>query len=89
MRARDEVSRGQARRPGAGRAAVAQWREQNPAGTADELIAALGSQFHSEYGPVLRGTLFRYDQDHTGSPTQQVTTTWDVFTGSATCCPVR
>jgi hypothetical protein len=33
------------------RALVAEWREQNPAGTVDELIAALGSQFHPGYGP--------------------------------------
>ena len=51
------------------RAAVAQWREQNPAGTANELIAALGSQFHSDYGPVLRGTLFAFDRDHAGTLT--------------------
>ena len=51
------------------RAAVAQWREQNPAGTANELIAALGSLFHSDYGPVLRGTLFAFDRDHEGTPT--------------------
>jgi hypothetical protein len=46
-----------------------QWREQNPAGTANELIAALGSQFHSDYCPVLRGTLFAFDRDHAGTPT--------------------
>jgi hypothetical protein len=53
-----------------GRAAVAQWREQNPAGTADQLTAALGPQFHSDYGPVLRAMLFRFDQDHPGSTAQ-------------------
>jgi hypothetical protein len=37
---------------------VAEWREQNPAGTEDEMIAALGSQFHPEYSPVLRAALF-------------------------------
>ena len=50
--------------------AVAEWREQNPAATEEQLIAALGSQFHPDYGPVLRATLFRYDQDHPGSPAQ-------------------
>ena len=33
------------------RAAVAQWREQNPAGTQDQLTAALGSQFHPDHSP--------------------------------------
>jgi hypothetical protein len=27
------------------RAAVAEWRDQHPAGTADQLVAALGGQF--------------------------------------------
>jgi hypothetical protein len=40
------------------RALVAEWREQNPAGAEDELIAALGSQFHPGYGPVFRAALF-------------------------------
>jgi len=44
------------------RAAVAQWREQNPAGTEDQMIAALGSQFHPEYGPVLRAVLVTFDR---------------------------
>ena len=67
------------------RAAVAQWREQNPVGTADELIAALGSQFHSDYAPVLRGTLFAFDRDHAGTlHTGPDIPTWDVRTGSAT-----
>ncbi len=33
------------------RAAVAEWREQDPAGTQDQLKAALGTQFHPDYGP--------------------------------------
>ena len=45
------------------RAAVAAWRDQNPEGTAEELVAALGDQFHPEYGPVLRGALFAIDRD--------------------------
>jgi hypothetical protein len=53
-----------------GRAAVAEWREQNPAATEEQLIAALGSGFHPDYGPVLRAMLFRYDQDHPRSTTQ-------------------
>ena len=35
------------------RAAVTAWREQHPAGTEDQLTAALGPQFHPDYGPVL------------------------------------
>ncbi len=45
------------------RAAVAAWREQNPAGTADQLVAALSAQVHPDYGPVLRGMLFAIDRD--------------------------
>ena len=40
------------------RAAVAEWRDQNPEGRADQLVAALGAQFRPDYGPVLRGILF-------------------------------
>ncbi len=45
------------------RAAVAAWRDQNPAGTAGQLVAALGGQFRKDYGPVLRGILFAVDRD--------------------------
>jgi hypothetical protein len=50
------------------RAAVAAWREQHPAGTEDQLTAALGLQFHPDYGPVLRGALFAIDRDHARRP---------------------
>jgi hypothetical protein len=50
------------------RTAVAQWREQNPAGTQDQLTAALGSQFPSGYGPVLRGVLFALDRARHTAP---------------------
>ena len=43
------------------RTVVAEWREQNPAGTADQLTAALGSQFAPGYGPVLRAVLFVFE----------------------------
>ncbi len=46
------------------RTAVAQWRQQHAAGTQDQLAAALGPQFHPDYGPVLRAMLFRFDEDH-------------------------
>ena len=55
--------------PGRARAAVAGWREQNPAGTGEQLIEALGSDFHPEYGPVLRAALFAVDRDRAGSTT--------------------
>jgi hypothetical protein len=44
------------------RAAVTAWRDQNPAGTGDELIAAVGRQFHRDYGVVLRAVLFAVDR---------------------------
>lgn len=44
------------------RAAVAAWREQNPAGTGEELVAAVGHQFHPDYGAVLRGVLWAVDR---------------------------
>ena len=42
--------------------AVAAWRDQNPAGTGDELVAAVGRQFHPDYGVVLRAVLFAVDR---------------------------
>jgi hypothetical protein len=50
------------------RTAVAQWREQNPAGTEDQLLAALGPQFHPDYAPVLRAVLFTHDRQITAIP---------------------
>jgi hypothetical protein len=50
------------------RTAVAQWREQNPAGTQDQLLAALGPQFHRDYAPVLRAVLFTHDRRSPRSP---------------------
>ncbi|MDQ2814295.1 MAG: hypothetical protein M3Z75_21110 [Actinomycetota bacterium] len=44
------------------RGAVAAWREQNPAGTADQMLTALGRYFHHDYGPVLRAVLFAADR---------------------------
>jgi hypothetical protein len=44
------------------RAEVAAWRDQNPHGTDDELIAAIGPRFHPHYGVVLRGVLFTVDR---------------------------
>jgi hypothetical protein len=41
---------------------VAAWREQNPAGRAGQLTAALSGQFHPDYGPVLRAVLFAVDR---------------------------
>ena len=58
MRFREDTPAEQAR----ARAEVAAWRERNPAGTAEEMLAALGSRFHKDYGPVLRSALYRADE---------------------------
>ena len=44
------------------RAAVAAWRARNPAGTGEELLAAIGHHFHRDYGVVLRAVLFAVDR---------------------------
>jgi len=44
------------------REAVGQWRERHPQGTADQLAADLGGQFHPGYGPVLRAMLAAADR---------------------------
>ena len=44
------------------RSAVTAWRDQNPAGTGAELVAAVGRQFHPDYGVVLRAVLFAVDR---------------------------
>lgn len=40
------------------RAVVTAWRDQNPAGTSEELVGAIGHEFHRYYGVVLRAVLF-------------------------------
>lgn len=44
------------------RAAVAAWRGQNPGSTSEDLAAAIGHQFHPDYGVVLRALLFAADR---------------------------
>jgi hypothetical protein len=44
------------------RAIVTAWRDQNPLGTSDELVSAVGRQFHPDYGVVLRAVLFAVDR---------------------------
>lgn len=44
------------------RAAVAAWRDSHPAGTADDLVAAVGPAFCPEWAAVLRGVLFATDR---------------------------
>ena len=44
------------------RAAVAAWRERNSAGTGEEMLAAIGRQFHRDYGVALRAMLFAVDR---------------------------
>ncbi|MGD0607142.1 MAG: hypothetical protein ABSA53_26610 [Streptosporangiaceae bacterium] len=57
------------------RAAVAAWRDQNPAGTGEEFVAAIGHQFHPNYGVVLRALLFAVDRHRarqvTGIPAEE------------------
>lgn len=43
-------------------ALVAEWRAEHPEGTPAELVAAIGSQFHRDYPPVLRGVLCAVDR---------------------------
>ena len=58
VRFREDSSRELAR----ARAAVAAWRGQNPGGTSEDLVAAIGCQFHPDYGVVLRALLFAADR---------------------------
>ena len=58
MRFRDDNPEDLAR----ARAIVTAWRDQNPAGTGDELVAAVSPQFHQDYGVVLRAVLFAVDR---------------------------
>jgi len=44
------------------RAVVSAWRNRNPTGTGEELIAAVGDQFRRDYGVVLRAVLFAVDR---------------------------
>ena len=37
--------------------------EKYPEGTEDQLVEALGPEFHPEYGPVLRAALFAIDRN--------------------------
>jgi hypothetical protein len=45
------------------RTKVREWRAKNPKGTVEEMLAALGGQFHKDYAPVLRSVLFRDEMD--------------------------
>jgi hypothetical protein len=45
------------------RKAVAEWREAHPEGTAAEMVAAIGGQFHPHYAVALRGILYRIDEE--------------------------
>lgn len=58
MRYREDTPAEQAR----ARAAVEAWRQQNPEGTAEELVGAIGGQFHPDYAVVLRGFFFAAEQ---------------------------
>ena len=41
---------------------VAVWRDEHPDSTVDEMLAALASRFHKDYGPFLRVALFKLDE---------------------------
>ena len=57
------------------RAAAAAWRDRNPAATGEELLAAVGHEFHRDYGVVLRAVLFAVDRHRarqiTGIPAEE------------------
>ena len=61
------------------RAAVAAGRERNPAGIEEQLIAALGHQFHLEYAVVLRAVLFAVDKHRARNVTGVITGTAGVL----------
>lgn len=44
------------------RGAVAAWRDKHPGGTEEQMLAAVGGDFHDDYPPVLRAVLFTTDQ---------------------------
>jgi hypothetical protein len=44
------------------RAAVAAWRDAHPAGSVDDLVAAVGPAFHPEWAIALRGVLSVLDR---------------------------
>jgi|HubBroStandDraft_1064217.scaffolds.fasta_scaffold493214_1 hypothetical protein len=59
MRFRDE-------RPGEldrARAAVGEWRDANPEGSREQMLAALSHLFHPDYAIVLRGVLVAVDRN--------------------------
>ncbi len=58
MRFREDNSADLAR----ARTAVTAWRDQNPAGRSDELVAAVGRQFHPDYDVMLCAVLFVVDR---------------------------
>jgi hypothetical protein len=58
VRFREDTPQEQAR----ARAAVHAWRDEHPEGTPEQLVVALGRDFHRDYGVALRGLLFAYDR---------------------------
>ena len=62
------------------RAAVAAWRDRNPAGAGEDLLAAIGYQFHRDYAVVLRAVLFAVDRHQarqiTAVPAGTARATW-------------
>ena len=44
------------------RQVVREWRAANPQGTAEQLLADIGGQFHPDWAPVLRSVLITTDR---------------------------
>ena len=65
------------------RAAVADWCQQNPAGTVEDMIAAVGPNFHVDYGPLLRVAFHRISdqQDRQGAGSSVSTDAGDPAAG--------
>jgi hypothetical protein len=53
------------------RTEVVAWRAEHPAGTGEELVAALGRRFHRDYAPVLRAMLFAVDRHDAHQATRE------------------
>jgi hypothetical protein len=47
---------------------VREWRAANPQGTVEQMLLAVGPQFHKDYAPVLRIQLYLADR-HTAKVT--------------------
>jgi hypothetical protein len=55
------------------RAVVGEWRDANPEGTREQMLAALRHQFHPDYAIVLRGVLVAVDRNRARQVTGVIT----------------